>query len=77
MANELIERDITCELWREYDFQGRIYRIEKPLKLFTHNNSTTHRVLDTHGIVHCIPAPGILGCAIRWQSSDPKKSCTF
>lgn len=56
-------KDITVEEWREYDFGGRVYRIDAPQKLWI--GTTTHRVLDAHGIVHCVPAPGFSGCVLR------------
>lgn len=59
-------KDISAESWREYDFGGRVYRIEGPLRLYI--GSTTHRVVDGAGVVHCLPAPGVNGCALRWQS---------
>ena len=60
------ERDIKNEPWREYDFGGRVYRINDPRKLFFRTGGTTHRVLDKNGIVHCVPAPGHFGCVLRW-----------
>jgi hypothetical protein len=66
--SELKEYDLTgTEDWREYDFGGRVYRITKPTKLQLYNGSTTHRVTDSEGIVHCVPAPGHNGCVLRWQ----------
>ena len=62
------EKDLTVEQWREYDFGGRVYRIDKPQKLFTREGGTTHRVLTSDGVVHCVPAHGIAGCVLRWQS---------
>lgn len=61
-------RDLTKELWREYDFGGRVYRIESPKTLWI--GTTTHRVLDAAGVVHCVPSPGQDGCALRWQPRD-------
>jgi hypothetical protein len=62
-------RDITTEEWREYDFGGRVYRIEKPVRVFI--GATTHRVVDSAGITHCVPKPGLEGCAIRWKANPP------
>ena len=62
------ENSLTTELWREYDFGGRIYRIEQPVKLWV--GETTHRVLDNNGIVHCLPKPGLCGCVLRWFAPD-------
>lgn len=56
---------IDMEMWREYDFGGRVYRINAPVKLYV--GTTTHRVLDALGVVHCVPAPGYHGCVVRWQ----------
>ena len=58
--------DISDEEWREYDFGGRVYRIESPQSLYYRNGGTTHRVVDLWGIVHCVPAPGTDGCVLRW-----------
>lgn len=55
------------EDWREYDFSGRIYRIEQPVSVEFHAGSTTHRVTSPDGIVHCVPAPGVGGCVLRWK----------
>ena len=81
------EFDITCELYREYDFGGRIYRIENPVLLVIFYRpdsdrgagysiqSDTHRVVDSNGITHCVPRPGIDGCVLRWKdkTGDPVK----
>lgn len=63
------------ELWREYDFGGRCYRIDKPTLLYV--GATTHRVVDAAGVVHCVPAPGQCDCVLRWQSVDPNKPVAF
>lgn len=67
--------DLSDEEWREYDFQGRVYRIEKPVALYVRPNGTTHRVVDAAGVTHCLPAPGQLGCVLRWFS--PTKPVSF
>ena len=61
-------KDITAEAWREYDFDGRVYRINNPQQLWV--GSTTHRVRDLAGVVHCLPAPGQCGCVLRWEPRD-------
>jgi hypothetical protein len=68
-------KPLTDEVWREYDFGGRVYLIENPAELFVGN--TTHRVVDTDGIVHCVPAPGHNGCVLRWKPRDPSKPVQF
>jgi len=68
--SDLIEKDITVELWREYDFGGRVYRIDKPQKLFFRQGGSTHRVVTEDGVAHCVPAPGVDGCVLRWKQVD-------
>jgi len=53
------------EDWREYDFGGRVYRIDNPKSVYI--GTTTHRVVDQDDIAHCVPAPGFNGCALRWK----------
>lgn len=69
------KKDLSCEEWREYDFNGRIVRIENPKELYV--GTTTHRIVDSHGIVTCCPSPGEHGCVVRWKSRDPKKPVEF
>jgi hypothetical protein len=69
---ELKPHDLTREEWREYDFGGRVYRIAAPQTLYL--GTTTHRVVDAEGLVHCVPSPGEKGCVLRWrpkEASDP------
>lgn len=61
-------KSLTTERWREYDFSGRVYRINEPQALVV--GETTHRVVDKDGTVHCVPAPGRHGCVLRWQNVD-------
>ena len=61
-------KDIRAEAWREYDFGGRVYRIPNPASLYV--GTTTHRVVDAEGTVHCLPAPGHQGCVVRWGPKD-------
>ena len=63
-------KDISNEEYREYDFispsgLARVYRIDKPKALYVGN--TTHRVIDSDGVAHCVPAPGHQGCILRWK----------
>jgi hypothetical protein len=68
MSKEMKKYDLTgTEEWREYDFDGRVYRIDNPTELQFYSGSTTHRVTDSNGIVHCVPAPGQQGCVLRWK----------
>ena len=75
--SELQEFDISAELWREYDFGGRVYRIENPKTLFYRQGGSTHRVVTADGIVHCLPAPGVEGCVLRWENRDPNNPVQF
>lgn len=77
MIAELKSWDISCEMWREYDFGGRIYRIDAPLQLFMRIGGTTHRVVDSNGVVHCVPAPGKEGCVLRWRNLDGNMPVKF
>jgi hypothetical protein len=75
--SELKVSDLTCEEWREYDFGGRVYRIERPKELQCRPGGSTHRVVGSDGVVHCLPAPGVCGCVLRWKSVDPAKPVEF
>lgn len=68
-------KDISKEEWREYDFGNRVYRIDSPVTLWV--GSTTHRVLDTTGILHCVPAPGQQGCVLRWKPKNNSAPVQF
>lgn len=61
-------KDLTKEEWREYEYDGVFYRVEAPQKPWI--GTTAHRVLDSEGVVHCFPAPGEKGCALRWKPKD-------
>lgn len=65
--SELKEYDLPDVEWREYDFNGRVYKIDKPIKLWIRPGGETHRVQDSTGVVHCVPAPGHYGCVLRWK----------
>ena len=77
LGQDLLRRDISCEKWREYIFGGVVYRIDKPRKFYYREGGTTHRVLDDKGIVHIVPAPGMFGCAIRYEPENPAKPVNF
>lgn len=69
--------DLTAELWREYEFGGRIYRINNPKSLHCRPGGTTHRVIGDDGLVHCIPGPGHFGCVLRWMPRDADNPIQF
>ena len=64
----LICKDISGEEWREYDLPGRpeAYRIAHPVALLFRDGGSTHRIIDRSGVAHCVPAPGVFGCVVRW-----------
>lgn len=73
----LHRHSLTDEVYREYELpNGRIYRITKPVALFTHPKATTHRVLDSVGMVHCIPFPSE-GTVLRWKPVNRKNPVQF
>lgn len=70
MTGELKTIDLKgIEDWREYDWSGRVYRIESPISVSFRQGGETHRVTDANGIVHCVPAPGHAGCVLRWRGA--------
>jgi hypothetical protein len=69
--------DISGEEWREYDFAGRTYRINNPITLFYRPGGTTHRVVDSDNVAHCVPVPGAFGCVLRWLNKDTNKPVNF
>jgi len=75
--SDLQKSDLTVEAWREYDFGGRVYRVEKPVALYRTKGGSTHSVVDAAGVVHCLPAPGTQGCVLRWKSVDPNAPVAF
>ncbi len=62
--------ELSSEDWREYSFNGRDepYRIDEPVSLYYRIGGTTHRVVDGAGVTHCVPAPGHMGCVLRWYA---------
>ena len=58
---------LNVEKWREYDFGGRVYRVDNPVSVEFREGGSTHRVVGDDGIVHCLPAPGVNGCVLRWH----------
>jgi hypothetical protein len=75
--SQLSENNISNELWREYDFGGRVYRIDNPVTLYTRPGGTTHRVVTADKVTHCVPAPGVNGCVLRWTGKDGTDGVKF
>ncbi len=68
--SELKTIDVSgVEEWREYDFLDRVYRIDNPGKVQFRDGGLTHRVTGQDGVVHCLPAPGVYGCVLRWKGA--------
>lgn len=74
---DLKEFDITTEAWREYDFGGRVYRIDNPQKLIIRDGGTTHRIVTADNVAHCVPVPGEKGCVLRWKGRDGGPDVSF
>lgn len=68
-------KSLSGELWREYDFGSRVYRIDNPVGLFV--GTATHRVIDGADVVHCVPAPGVCGCVLRWMPKNANSPIQF
>lgn len=77
MSDLLGPFSLSDEVYREYDFGGRVYRIEYPTQLYYRNGGVTHRVVDFFNVVHCVPAPGEFGCVLRWKNRDGKAPVQF
>jgi hypothetical protein len=74
--------DITHEVWREYEWTDEIgrravYRIVVPVSLYYRPGGTTHRIVDATGVAHCVPAPGQMGCVLRWFNGEGKNPVNF
>jgi len=72
-------KDLTVEEYREYDFPGgRTYRIDNPVAYYYREGGTTHRVVDSTGVVHCVAFPGEFGdVVLRWKNKDVSDPVTF
>lgn len=61
----LVSLETGNEVYREYDFSGRVYRIDRPTSVEYRLDGTTHRVFDHNNVQHVVPAPGYFGCVVR------------
>lgn len=86
LASELVKRDISRELWREYEwvielgeneFDIRTYLIENPVELSYRPGGTTHRIVDKDGVAHLVPKEGRFGCVIRWLNQPDSARVNF
>ncbi len=66
--------DVSTEEYREYEFVAAnslfktVYRINSPRVLIVRKEGTTHRVIDSRGIGHCIPFGGTVPVVLRWKN---------
>lgn len=66
--------DLTKEEWREYIIGSKTYRIDNPKTFYMREGGTTHRILDSAGIVHCVP---IASAIIRWKPKNVNDPVQF
>lgn len=75
--------NISKELYRLYEWTDPIsgkqilHRIDGPITLFYESGHTTHRILDSTGVIHCIPAVGYFGCVLYWKNIDENNPVNF
>lgn len=74
---DVVSEDVSNEKWREYDFLHRVYRIESPKTVHYIKGGGAHKVVDSEGVVHCVPAPGSGGCVVKFLPVDPNAPVTF
>ena len=79
IPRNLTKYDISNELWREYEWDGRHtpYRINAPVTLYLRKGGSTHRVVDSNGVAHCMPAVGDMGCVLRWKNPTGEAPVDF
>lgn len=75
--------NLNDELYREYEWrdpvtgEAIIYKIDKPVALYYERGHTCHRVVDSKGVTHCIPAVGYFGCVLRWKVKPNENPVAF
>lgn len=69
--------DLSAELYREYDFDGRTYQIFNPKALYYRPAGSTHRILDQQGVIHCVPFGRGTGSVLRWKNREGKDPVQF
>lgn len=72
-------KDLTCEIYREYDYpSGRVYRISDPVALYYRDGGSTHRVVDSKGVVHCVTFGKYAeDVVLRWVNRLPTSPVNF
>lgn len=74
--------DLSDEIYREYEVLGTglVYRISDPKRLYYRIGGSTHRVVDSNGVVHCVAYPASLNgtpVVLRWCPVDQKHEVAF
>lgn len=74
-------KDLSVELYREYvDPKGNVYRISNPVALYYRDGGSTHRIVDSDGVTHCVAFPSGYGGAqitLRWKNRDSSQPVGF
>jgi hypothetical protein len=71
-----IKGNLENECYREYVLPNVTdpYRIDEPVALITRPGGTTHRIVDSRGVVHCVPHKGAV---IRWFNNSRTNPCNW
>jgi hypothetical protein len=72
-------KDLTVEIYREYDYpSGRVYRISDPVALYYRNGGSTHRIVDSKGVVHCVTFGKYAeDVVLRWKNKEDQTPVNF
>jgi len=79
VPSDLNKFDISCEEYREYFLidSGHTYRIDKPVSLYIRKGGSTHRVVDSIGVMHCVLSPETGRAVLRWKNKADQKDVVF
>ena len=71
--------NISDETVRTYYTMGvKVHEIVDPIAVYIRPGGTTHRVVDSTGLVHCVAFPNMGRTTFTWRNHDqttPVKSC--
>jgi hypothetical protein len=72
VSETLSRRDLHDQVaYLDFEFGPETHRatwvVRMPVSIFVPDDGRTWRVLDQHGVVHVLPAPGYLGCVVRYE----------
>lgn len=74
-------KDLSKEAYRRYEWTDPVtgnecrHQIDEPVTLFV--GKTTHRILDTNGLVHFVPSVGYFGCVLLTYNKDESEPVNF